>query len=38
MNKGIGRKAVEWAKNQVGGKLIAVYTFTEFATWVIREL
>ena len=37
MNKGIGKKAVEWAKSQVEGKLIAVYTFTEFATWIIRE-
>lgn len=37
MNKGIGRKAVEWAKDQVGGKLIAVYTFSEFAIWAIRQ-
>jgi hypothetical protein len=38
MSKGIGKNAVEWAKGKVGGKLIAVYTFSEFATWVIREL
>lgn len=38
MRKGIGRNAFEWAKTQIGGKLIAVYTFTEFATWAIKDL
>lgn len=38
MRKGIGKSAFEWAKSQVGGKLIAVYTFPEFASWAIKEL
>lgn len=38
MRKGTGKSAFEWAKAQIGGKLLAVYTFTEFASWVIKEL
>ncbi len=38
MRKGTGKKAFEWCKKKVGGKLVAVYDFQEFATWVIKEL
>ncbi|WP_238360547.1 PD-(D/E)XK nuclease superfamily protein [Iningainema tapete] len=38
MRKGVGKNAFEWAKAQIGGKLFAVYTFAEFASWVMKEL
>ena len=37
MKKGIGKNAFEWSKTQIGGKLIKVFSLTEFMSWIIEQ-
>lgn len=38
MNKGIGKEAFNWAKQQVGGRLIEVFSLSGFMTWAIENV